>query len=210
MIEPLMLLASGCVFGLAGGFTPGPTTTVVVAQTVRYGFLDGTKVAVAPLLTDAPIIALSALLVGRLARFESALGIITLLGAAFLIYLAVESFRVRGVEVTDENAQPRSIRKGFMANLLNPHPYLFWFVIGAPTLLEAWSVGVVAAVLFIIGLYVCLVGSKILIAWLVTRSRGFLKSRGYVYGNRLLGVALVVFALLFVRDGWRFFGLSLG
>jgi hypothetical protein len=65
-------------------------------------------------------------------------------------------------------------------------------------------------VLFIIGLYVCLVGSKILIAWLVARSRGFLKSRGYVYVNRLLGAALAVFALLFVRDGLRFFGVSLG
>jgi len=31
-----------------------------------------------------------------------------------------------------------------------------------------------------------------------------LKSRGYVYVNRLLGMALVVFALLFVRDGLRF------
>ena len=189
----------------------GPATTaLVVAQTIRFGFIDGLKVAIAPLLTDAPIIALSVLLVGQLARVESILGVITLLGAAFLIYLAVESFRVRGIEVADEIVQPRSIRRGFMANLLNPHPYLFWFVIGAPTLLKAWTASVLAAVLFLIGLYVCLVGSKILIAWLVARSRGFLKSRGYVYVNRLLGVALVVFALLFVRDGLRFFGISLG
>ena len=204
MIEVLIVMASGCVFGLAGGFTPGPTTTVVVAQTIRFGFLDGLKVAIAPLLTDAPIITLSVLLVGQLARFEPVLGIISLLGAAFLIYLAVESLRVRGVEIADENVQPRSIRKGFIANLLNPHPYLFWFVIGAPTLLKAWTVSVLAAVVFIVGLYVCLVGSKILIAWLVARSRGFLQSRGYVYVNRLLGVALVVFALLFIRDGLRF------
>jgi threonine/homoserine/homoserine lactone efflux protein len=97
-----------------------------------------------------------------------------------------------------------------MANLLNPHPYLFCFGIGASTLLKAWMDSVPASVLFIIGLYVCLVGSKILIAWLVARSRGFLRSRGYVYVNRLLGVALVVFALMFVRDGLRLFGLSLG
>ena len=210
LLEGAAFLASGCVFGLAGGFTPGLTTALVVAQTIRFGFIDGLKVAIAPLLTDAPIIALSVLLVGQLARVESILGVITLLGAAFLIYLAVESFRVRGIEVADEIVQPRSIRRGFMANLLNPHPYLFWFVIGAPTLLKAWTASVLAAVLFLIGLYVCLVGSKILIAWLVARSRGFLKSRGYVYVNRLLGVALVVFALLFVRDGLRFFGISLG
>jgi threonine/homoserine/homoserine lactone efflux protein len=210
MLEHLALLAAGSVFGLAGGFTPGPTTTLVVAQTIRFGFRDGLKVAIAPLLTDAPIIALSVLLMDQLTRFEPVLGVISLLGAAFLVYLAVESFRVRGVELDEENVQARSIRKGFVANLLNPHPYLFWLVIGAPTLLKAWAVGVMAAVLFLIGLYVCLVGSKTLIAWLVARSRGFLKSRGYVQVNRLLGVALAIFALLFARDGLRLFGVSIG
>lgn len=201
-----IFLASGCVLGLAAGVTPGPTTAVLVGQTIRFGFADGTKVAIVPLLTDAPMIALSVLLVGQLASVESALGAVTLLGAAFLIYLAVESFRIQGIEAGDENVQPRSIRKGFMANLLNPHPYIFWFVIGAPTLLKAWTAGWEAAVSFIAGFYFCLVGSKILIAWLVARSRVFLKSRGYIYVNRLLGAALIVFALLFVRDGLRFFG----
>jgi threonine/homoserine/homoserine lactone efflux protein len=209
MLVEATIFIQGCAFGLAGGFTPGPTTAVVVAQTIRFGFLDGIKVAIAPLLTDAPIIILSALLVGQLARFESVLGVITVLGASFLIYLAAESFRVRAIEFAEEDVQPRSVRKGFMANLLSPHPYLFWFVIGAPTLLKAWTISLLAAVLFLIGLYVCLVGSKVLIAWLVARSRGFLESRGYVYVNWLLGVALVVFALLFVRDGLGFFGLHL-
>ena len=170
-LERAVFFASGSVFGLAGGLTPGPTTTLVVAQSVRFGFRDGLKVAIAPLLTDGPIIVLSVLLIGQLARFEWVLGIITLFGAAFLIYLAIESFRVRGVEVADERVPPRSVRKGFMVNLLNPHPYLFWFVVGAPTLLKAWTASVLAAVLFVIGLYVCLVGSKILIAWLRSEER---------------------------------------
>ena len=71
-------------------------------------------------------------------------------------------------------------------------------------------ISVLETVLFIIGPYVCLVGSKILIAWLVARSRGFTQSRGYVYANRLLGVALVVFAVLFMRDGVRFLWFGFG
>ncbi len=120
----LAFLASACGFGLAGGFTLGPTTTVVVARTVRFGFTDGVKVAIAPLLTDAPIIAVSVLLIGHFARAKPVPGVITLLGAAFPIYLAVESFSMRGDEIADQNVEPHSIRKGFMANLLNPHPYL--------------------------------------------------------------------------------------
>ncbi|MBU0639122.1 MAG: hypothetical protein KKB50_09685 [Planctomycetes bacterium] len=53
-----------------------------------------------------------------------------------------------------------------MANLLNPHPYLFWFVIGAPTLLRAWSASALGAVVFIVGLYACLIGAKVLVALL--------------------------------------------
>jgi len=204
MGEALLFLASGCVFGLAAGFTPGPTTTLLIAQTLRFGMWDGIKVALAPFLTDAPIIAASLILLSELARIEPVLGGITLLGAAFLMYLAVESFKVRGIETGNETAAPHSLRRGFMVNLLNPHPYLFWFVVGAPTLLKAANQGVLSAVLFLAGLYVCLVGTKILVAVLVARSRSFLSSRAYVNVNRILGVALGVFALLFLWDGLRY------
>ena len=169
--------------------------------------MDGIKVAIAPALTDAPIIFLAVLLVGRLAKFEPVFGVISLLGAAFLLYLAFESFRVRGIEIDETDVEPRSITKGFMANLLNPHPYLFWFVIGAPNLIEAAEISWLTAVAFVAGLYVCLIGAKILVAFLVGRSRSFLKSRGYVYVKRVLGLVLAGFSLFFLRDGMRFLGL---
>jgi len=206
MTETLTFCVAGCIFGLAGGFSPGPTTTVVVSQTLRFGFLDGIKVAIAPALTDAPIILVAVLLVGELARFEPVLGVISLLGAAFLLYLAFESFRVRGIEIDETQVEPRSISKGFMANLLNPHPYMFWFVIGAPKLIEAAEINWMTAGAFIVGLYVCLIGAKILVAFLVGRSRAFLKSQGYVYVNRILGVVLAGFSIFFLRDGMRFLG----
>lgn len=206
MAETLTFLAAGSIFGLAGGFSPGPTTTVVVSQTLRFGVLDGMKVAIAPALTDAPIILVAVLLVGQLAKFEPVLGIISILGAVFLFYLAFESFRVRGIEIDETDVEPRSIGKGFMANLLNPHPYLFWFVIGAPKLLEAAAISWITAVAFLAGLYVCLIGAKILVAFLVGRSRSFLTSRGYVGVNRILGVVLAGFSIFFLRDGMRFLG----
>ena len=116
-MDLLTFAVAGSVFGLAGGFSPGPTTTVVVSQTLRFGVLDGIKVAIAPALTDAPIILVAVLLVGQVAKFEPVLGIISLLGAAFLLYLAFESFRVRGIEIDEAQVDPRSISKGFMANL---------------------------------------------------------------------------------------------
>jgi len=59
LIESLQLLATGIAFGSAGGLSPGPTMTLVVAQTLRHGLREGLKVAIAPLLTDAPIVILA-------------------------------------------------------------------------------------------------------------------------------------------------------
>ena len=87
-----------------------------------------------------------------------------------------------------------------------PHPYLFWFVVGAPKLIEAAHVSWMTSAAFIAGLYVCLIGAKILVAFLVGRSRTFLKSRGYIYVNRILGAVLAGFSILFLRDGMRFLG----
>ncbi len=209
MIDALSFFIAGSIFGLAGGFSPGPTTTVVVSQTLRFGVMDGIKVAIAPALTDAPIIFAAVLLVGQLVKFEPFLGVISILGAAFLLYLAFESFRVRGIEINETDVEPRSISKGFMANLLNPHPYLFWFVIGAPKLIDASQHSWITAVSFIVGLYVCLIGAKILVAFLVGRSRAFLRSRGYIYVNRILGAVLAGFSAIFLHDGMRFLGFGI-
>jgi threonine/homoserine/homoserine lactone efflux protein len=96
---------------------------------------------------------------------------------------------------------PRSLRKGIIANFLNPNPYVFWLTVGSPTVIKALDVGWITAALFIAGLYVFLVGSKVLTAVLVGKSRRFLKSRNYIYTVRALGVILFFFAGKFIWDG---------
>jgi threonine/homoserine/homoserine lactone efflux protein len=195
--------ATGAVFGLAGGLTPGPLTTLVISQTLRYDRGEGFRVAVTPLLTDAPIVAATILLLSRI-EAGPVLGTIALLGAGFLAYLAIESFRVGPLTASADAVPPRSLWKGFWANLLNPHPYVFWMTLGAPTVVKAAQVHALAPVLFVVTHYTCLVGSKLLIALIVERGRSLL-GRGYVWTIRLLGVALLVLGVLFLRDGIGYF-----
>ena len=84
---------------------------------------------------------------------------------------------------------------------------MFWFTIGAPLVLKALQIGLFSASLFILGFYVCLVGSKVFVAIVVGKSRFFLKSRNYVYTIRFLGVILLVFAALFLKDSLELFGI---
>ena len=57
---------------------------------------------------------------------------------------------------------------------------------------------------FLVAMYGCLVGSKMLVALLVGRGRTVLSSRAYVLLVRARGIVLLVFALLFLRDGLRY------
>ena len=134
---------------------------------------------------------------------------ITLLGAAFLFYLAVESIRIRGVEVAGQEVEPHSIRKGFMVNLLNPHPYLFWFSVGAPTILKANAHSLFSAAAFIISFFALLIGSKVFLAILVSQSKSFLKGKAYLITMRLLGAGLMIFAFILFRDGLGLIGIMI-
>jgi threonine/homoserine/homoserine lactone efflux protein len=206
MKSHLTFLVSGIVFGLSGGLTPGPLLTLVISETLKHGIREGIKISLAPLVTDLPIILVAVFLLSRLANIHFILGLISICGAAFLVYLGFESISFRGAELSAVSVNPQSLKKGIVANFLNPSPYLFWLSIGAPMVIKAADVSLLAAIFFIAGFYILLVGSKVIVAVLLGRSRQFLKSNRYIYTIRLLGVALLFFALIFLRDGLDYLG----
>jgi threonine/homoserine/homoserine lactone efflux protein len=207
MTSSLTILMTGMLLGLSGGLMPGPLLTLVVAETLRHGIRGGVKVSLAPLVTDAPIILLTITVLKQLADIDAVYGVIALCGAAVLLYFGIESLRFQGSDLQFDPINPQSFRKGILANILNPSPYIFWMSIGAPLVLKAAKIQLLMAVLFIAGFYLLLVGSKIVVAVLVGKSRRFLKSAYYVFAIRVLGLFLIGFAVVFVRDGLSFWGL---
>ncbi|MGD8513220.1 MAG: LysE family translocator [Deltaproteobacteria bacterium] len=206
MIDTWLL---GVVLGLSAGLAPGPLLAFVISQTLKYNVKEGLKVALAPLITDVPIILVALFLLTKLSNFKMVLGIISFLGGAFILYLSYESIQTQPLEVEYQETKAHSFKKGAMVNALNPHPYLFWFSVGSPTMLKAQAESNLGAVAFVTSFYVCLVGSKICLALVVGKSRAFLEGHIYVYAMRVLGVLLFLFALLLFRDGLRLIGLSI-
>ncbi|MCW8858140.1 MAG: LysE family transporter, partial [Deltaproteobacteria bacterium] len=92
-------LAMGVVLGLSAGFAPGPLMTLVVSETLQHNTRSGIKVALAPLVTDLPIVLFSLLILAKLAEFQVVLGIISLGGAVFLLLLGWQSLRVKTIEL---------------------------------------------------------------------------------------------------------------
>ena len=201
----ISFLVLGIIFGFYSGITPGPLLTLVVSETLKNNKKEGIKVAIAPLITDAPIILLTYLILSKLSNFNLILGFISILGSIFIAYLAYKNIFYR--DFTSSNVEKlRSLEKGIIVNFLNPHPYLFWFTVGAPTVLKALNEGFYMAILFLGGFYIFLLGSQISIIIIVERYKNFLRSRVYEYLIKFTGILLLFFAFLFLIDGLRFFG----
>jgi threonine/homoserine/homoserine lactone efflux protein len=196
-------LASGILLGISCGLAPGPLMALVLAQTLRYGAREGCKVALVPLLTDAPIILLALVLAAKLSALQMWLGVLSVAGGAFVLYLAVDTFRAERPNAGAGDAPSRSWGKGVLVNLLSPHPWLFWLTAGAATLAKAMAESWLAAAAFLAGFYLLLVGSKALLAVAAARSRGFLAGQAYRLIMRTLGLLLAGFAVLLLREGFR-------
>ncbi len=72
---------------------------------------------------------------------------------------------------------------------------------------ESLDIHISATALFILGFYTMLVGSNISIALIVDKSKSFIGSKYYLYVVRALGIALILFALVFVIDGLKLMGI---
>ena len=197
---------SRAFLGLSAGWSPGPLLTLVITETLRSGIGAGFRVAVAPLITDTPIILVALVLMPRLNTSLTVMGVITLAGAAVISWMAIESMTFKGTAGETTPAPPASIWRGVVANALNPSPYLFWFTVGGALVLRTADQNRPAAAVFILVFYSCLVGSKMMLALAVGRYRRFLQSQVYVWTLRLLGGVLLMFAGRFVWQAAGFFG----
>ena len=199
----MYFLTVGTVLGLSAGFAPGPLLTLLISETLQHDIKSGVKVALAPIITDLPIIILTLFVLSKLSNFHNILGVISIAGGFFILFMGYESLCTKGLELSFREAEPKSLTKGVLANALNPHPYLFWFSVGAPTMTKAMSVNIIAPLTFIISFYTFLVGSKILLAILIGKSKSFLSGKVYMYTMRFLGVILGVLAFVLFYDGLK-------
>ncbi|WP_094228495.1 LysE family translocator [Methanolobus psychrotolerans] len=197
----------GIFLGFAAGISPGPLMAMTISQTLTHGSKDGIKVALSPLITDILIVSAIIFILLHFENQNFAIAIISLSGAIYLIHLGISSLKIEYNDLDVINEKTNSLKKGVIVNFLSPHPYLFWITIGGPIIFQALDINILATVLFVAGFYTFLVGSKILIALVVGRSRSFLISTYYIYTMRALGIVYLLFAFFFIGQGAELLGL---
>ncbi|MBW9261956.1 MAG: LysE family transporter [Candidatus Thiodiazotropha sp. (ex. Lucinisca nassula)] len=202
----LTSLTTGLILGISAGLAPGPLLTLVVSETLQHNIGSGIRVALAPLITDLPIILVMLFIVNELSSMQPILGLISLAGGCFVFYLGYQNIQTKGMELDLQPKESRSFLKGVLANTLSPHPYLFWFSVGGPIIIKAMDSGAVAPLIFMFSFYTLLVGSKIVLAIAVGRSKQLLSGSLYLSMLRSLGLLLCVLALFLISDGFSLLG----
>jgi threonine/homoserine/homoserine lactone efflux protein len=195
--ETFGFVMMGALFGFTAGISPGPLLTLVITETLTHNKTAGIKVAIAPLISDFPIITIAFLLFSRFSQFNILMSLISFLGGIFLVYLGYECLKTKGLGIDIQKRRPESLIKGIIVNILNPHPYLFWLTVGTPIALKAYQISLRTVIMYFLSFYSLLIGSKIIVALIVERSRAFLTNKVYIYTMRILGFSLFIFAALF-------------
>ena len=198
-------LTMGAVFGLTAGISPGPLLTLVITETLRHNRKEGIKIAVAPLITDLPIILITSLIFSQLAQYSLVLSFISFTGGIYFSWLGYETIKTREPDIELQGERSGSLKKGITANFLNPNPYIFWLTAGIPNAFRAYEKSLSTVILYFLLFYLMLIGSKIIISLLVERSKDFLDKNTYRMIMLILGTALLGFAAWFFYEGIKGF-----
>jgi threonine/homoserine/homoserine lactone efflux protein len=201
-MEPLYFLAKGTGLGITAGISPGPLTILVISHYLRFGRTEALKVAIAPLITDIPILLICYLLLQSVGYSHLWIGTVSFLGAWFLARMGISHLRYEAPQISLSAPEvPASIRKGVMSNLLNPAPYLFWLGVGTPNLAAAVNGNRLSPALFVAGMLSAMVITKFALGWVVHASSSFLSSDAFPKLVKVSGVMLLGFAANFAWSG---------
>ena len=186
----------GVGYGFVGAASPGPFQAYIISQTLRLGWRRTLGAALAPLISDPPIILLVLLVLSRIPpSMQHFLHIASGLFLAFLARRAWISWRRdrAGVPVPAASSD-RTLLKAVVMNFLSPGPYVYWSLVAGPTLLAGWRDSPANGIGFLVGFYATLVGT--LAAIIITF--GAVRRFGPRFTHVLLGlsiVALIGFAI---------------
>lgn len=150
-------LLQGAVLGLSAAMLPGPFQAFLVSESVRRGWRRTLPVALAPLLSDGPVLVLVFLVVSRFP--PSLVEGMRVAGGVFVGYLAYGALRALSAGTLADESGYGGVVKGAITNLLNPNPWLFWGLVGAPIVIAAWHAAPQHALAFMIAFYGVMVGA---------------------------------------------------
>jgi threonine/homoserine/homoserine lactone efflux protein len=171
----VLRFVQGVALGFSASASPGPFQAFLLAQALANGALRSLPLALAPLASDGPVIALVLLVLARaparLLRF------LQIAGGLLLIWIAGGTFRaIRAPSSPEVPAPPaerpaRGFARAVAMNALSPGPWIFWSTVSGPILVESWRASPASALSFLAGFYLLLCGGNAALVLLFSGAR---------------------------------------
>lgn len=154
-------LIQGVGYGLAAASQPGPFQTYIISQTLTRGWRRTLPAALAPLVSDGPIILVCLLVLSQVPAWLQRF--LYIAGGLFILYLAYGTFK-SWKNFDQQAAQPesagnQSVFKAALMNTLSPNPYIYWTLVTGPILIKGWRETPVNGIGFLAGFYFTMISS---------------------------------------------------
>lgn len=195
-----LYILQGIGYGFAAGVQPGPLQTYIISQTLLRGWRRVIPAALAPLISDGPIVTICVFVLSQVPLWLQRL--LYIAGGLFVLYLAYGAYQ------TWKNFDPnipspelgtqKSILKAALVNILNPSPYIFWTLVTGPILLAGWRKGPVYGLGFIVGFYLTMILSLVTIILVFSTARQL----GPKINRILLGISAIALFFFGLYQLW--------
>ena len=198
----LFYFFQGATLAFSATIMPGPFQAYLLSQSVKYGWKHTLPLALAPLVTDGPIISLVLFVLNQTP--QRLLDLLRILGGLFILYLSRGVFlnlkRSSLIKEPIKSTVRQSFLNAVVMNALNPNPYIFWGVVAGPILLSGWRESMGLGVSFVIGFYGTFIIS--LSALIITfATAGKINPKINWLFSALAGAALLLFGLYQTMKG---------
>lgn len=133
-----MPLLSPLILGLIGGLIPGPILTAIFTEILQFSFVKSLRIILIGFLTESTVALVSLLILQKLNPPEVIFQSLSLVGAAILIWIAAEMYKVK----TLDNGEQAHFSTGKIVAMIvaNGVLWTYWITVCIPKAIEMGSV----------------------------------------------------------------------
>jgi threonine/homoserine/homoserine lactone efflux protein len=210
----IQLLGTFFVISLSGALSPGPLTTLAIAEGSRQGKWSGWWLSVGHGLAEGAYVAVIALILwlGQEALLEQPVvaGLIAMVGGGFLAWMgwsmALAAWR-RQLTLTGEVVKQRRlglVPSGILFSLSNPYWWIWWALITPLYIRQSMTWGIVGITILFLVHWSTDIGWLTGLAWLTGSGHSLIRPPVYRWIMIGCGLALLFFGAGFIITGSQF------
>lgn len=195
------MLLIGFGVGLTGAVVPGPMLFATIEKSFKKGWTAGPKIVLGHALIESVITLLIIVGLNSLIN-DSVYSIISLVGGFSLVFFGVMTVKS---PVNDPYSYSSSndilnspIISGVITSASNPYFWMWWFTAGSALVLHGFEIGILAAVLFVIGHWLADLGWYSAVSTSFSRGKKLISARKHEGIMRMCGIFLILFGTWFV------------